>query len=250
MATIGLSLHNLWTIFKHEVSMFFVSPLVYLIGAGWFFLGSIAFNVYFGFFNSGQSEPTMGGVVNFLAYLLAFFAPAITMRLIAEEINAGTHELLLTAPLRDWEIVTGKWLAAWAVFTVYTLLTGLYGLFLLWRGNPDTGLLLAAYLSLWLTGGTMLAVGVFASSLTRYQAVSYIIGLILLLFLTFVRYLGSLIPNEVISQAISALTISYHQGKLTGQGVLDWNDIIYFVGLASIFLMMATQVLSSRRWRS
>ncbi len=251
MQTIGRSLHNLWVIFSHEFSLFFVSPVVYIVGAGWMFVGSIAFSYFFSQFNQGFSEPNMTNTVGFLStFVLLFTAPALTMRLVSEEINSGTHELLFTAPVRDWEVVVGKWLAAWGVFTVFVLLTGLYGLFLLWRGNPDPGLLIANYLGLWLLAGAMLAVGVFASSLTKYQVVAFMVGVFLLFLLSYLNILGFIVPNQTLTDVVNQLTLRTHQDKLIQQGVIDWADVTYFVGIMSIFMFLATQILGSRRWRS
>ena len=189
MQTITRSLQNLWVIFKHEFSLFFISPIVYILAAAWVGFSSFIFLLYFSQFNQGQSEPTMSGVMGFLStWVLLFVAPAVTMRLISEEINSGTHELLFTAPVRDWEIVVGKWLAAWGVLTVFVLITGVYGWFLSWRGNPDPGLLLANYLGLWLISGVTLTVGVFASSLSKYQVLSFLVAFGMLFVLIFIYY--------------------------------------------------------------
>ena len=97
MQTITRSLQNLWVIFKHEFSLFFISPIVYILAAAWVGFSSFIFLLYFSQFNQGQSEPTMSGVMGFLStWVLLFVAPAVTMRLISEEINSGTHELLFT----------------------------------------------------------------------------------------------------------------------------------------------------------
>jgi len=251
MQTLTRSLHNLWVIFKHEFALYFISPVVYILGAVWVGFSSFIFILYFNQFNQGMSEPTMSGTMGFLStWVLMFIAPAMTMRLISEEINSGTHELLFTAPVRDWEIVVGKWLASWGVLTVFVLITGLYGLFLTWRGNPDPGLLLANYLGLWLICGVTLTVGVFASSLTKYQIASFLVAFGLLFALIFIYYISYVIPNQTLSDIVNQLSLQNHQNKLFREGVVDWADIAYFVGMASVFLFLATQVLSSRRWRS
>jgi ABC-2 type transport system permease protein len=139
VSEVGRSLQTLWVIFKHEFSLFFISPIVYFIGAGWLFFAGLFFTFAMNDYNSGYAEPGMASVLGSLAFLLIFIAPAITMRMISEEIRTGTHELLFTAPVRDWEIVVGKWLGAWGVLTIFILLTVPYPLILVWRGTPDIG---------------------------------------------------------------------------------------------------------------
>lgn len=251
MEAVGRSFRNLWVIASHEFSLFFISPIVYLIAAAWIALAGIAFSFFFGQMNQGGSEPTMSGTISFLAgFVMLMTAPALTMRLIADELNVGTHELLFTAPVRDWEVVVGKWLAAWGVATCFILLLGLYGLFLLTRGNPDPGLLLGNYLGLWLIAGATLAIGVFTSSLSKYQAIAFFAGLVLIFFLYYVNLLSYIIPNDSLSKIVSDLALRTHQDKLIQQGVIDWADVAYYVGIISVFLFLGTQVLASRRWRS
>src|SRR5687767_4113834 len=114
------SLHTLWTIFKQEFSLYWLSPIAYIVGGIWLFFSGVFFAYYLGLVNQsgamamfgGGADPNQAiqGTLSPMAFLLMFLAPALTMRLVAEEIRSGTHELLLTAPVRDWEIIVGKWL--------------------------------------------------------------------------------------------------------------------------------------------
>ena len=251
MQAIGRSFRNLWVIFSHEFKLFFVSPFVYIIAMAWIWLAGIAFSFFFSNMNTGQQEPSMSGTISFLTgFVMLMTAPALTMRLIAEELNGGTHELLFTAPVRDWEVVVGKWLAAWAVATCFMLLLALFALFLVLRGNPDPGLMLANFLGLWLIAGATLSIGVFTSSLSKYQVVAFFVGLILTFVLYYINLASVIIPNQTLSDVISHMALRTHQDKLIQQGVIDWTDVAYYVGIISIFLFLGTQVLASRRWRS
>jgi gliding motility-associated transport system permease protein len=252
MQTVNYSLHNLWTIFKHEFRLFFISPVIYLIGGVWLFFAGFFFSNALGFFNQGQGEPTMAPVFVPMAFLMMFFAPAFTMRLVSEEIHSGTHELLFTSPVRDWEIVVAKWLAAWGVITVLILITALFPALLLWRGNPDPGLIIAGYLGFWLWCGTAIAIGVFASSLTQYQLVALLIGegIALVLFLANLFSRSTIFGGSIWGDILTELTLSTHlQNSIFDRGIIEAKSFVYFFGLMSIALFLATQVLGTRRWR-
>ena len=241
---------NLWTVFKREFALYFISPIVYLLGAAYLFFAGLFFALSLNTFNQGFAEPTMEGVLRPMAFLMMFFAPAITMRLMAEESRQGTLELLLTAPVRDWEIVVGKFLAAWAVVSLLIVVTLLYPFILTARGNPDQGVMMLSFLGLWLLSGTMLSVGVLASSLTQYQLVAFVIGLGGLLVLWLADVGQDLITAPIVGDVLSHLTIREHYYRRMLLGIIDWADIGYFVGLIALSLFLAAQVLQTRRWRA
>lgn len=251
MQGIGRSFHNLWTIFRAEFRLYFISPIVYFVGAVWLFFFGVFFAGAMPYFNDGSIDLTMSYTLGTMAFLVMFMVPALTMRLIAEEIRQGTHELLFTTPVRDWEIVVGKWLAAWGVMTVFMLISFFYPLLMIWRGTPEIGSMISAYLSFWLWNGAVTAIGVLASALTQYQLVAFIVaeGAALFLFLAD-RAAGGLINNPTVTEILSAITLSSHQENMMSRGLLDPVDFAYFFGVMAIFLFLATQILSTRRWRA
>jgi ABC-2 type transport system permease protein len=254
MQTISHSLHNLWVIFRHEFRLFFVSPLFYVLGAIWLGFAGFFYSIawFAGGLNEGFSEPSMSITFFPMAFLTMFFAPAFTMRLVSEEFHSGTQELLLTSPIREWEIVVGKWLAAWATVTVLILMTLISAAVLFWRGSPDSGKMIAEYLGFWLWSGAALAIGVFASSLTQYQLIALLIGegIALVLFLadrfSTLPFLASSFIGPVFTEA--ALTSHLQYGAFTG--IIEAKSWVYFFGIISISLFLATQVVGSRRWRA
>lgn len=248
MAGVSRSLRALWTIFKHEFNLYFDSPIIYLIGAVWLFLAGGFFSLSLLVMNQGMMEPSMTGMLSPMVFLMIFIAPALTMRSVAEELRAGTHELLFTAPVRDWEIILGKWLAAWAVFTLFVLATVVYPIILLQRGNPDTGLILTGYLGLWLLGGAALAVGVFASTLTQYQLVAFIVSIGVMIFLWVADVVTQFVSSPPVVTLLNEIAITPHYRSLFSRAVIDPVDIAYFVALTAIALFLATQMLSTRRW--
>jgi ABC-2 type transport system permease protein len=251
VSEVGRSLQTLWVIFKHEFSLFFISPIVYFIGAGWLFFAGLFFTFAMNNYNSGYAEPNMTSVLGSMAFLLIFIAPAITMRMISEEIRTGTHELLFTSPVRDWEIVVGKWLSAWGVLTIFILLTTPYPLILIWRGTPDTGLMLAGYLGIWLLAGAVLAIGILTSALSQYQLVAFMLGMAALITLWLADAFVSLVSGVVASDVLTEITLQghYHDTMLS-RGLVSPLDVGYFVGMIILSLFIATQVLGTRRWRA
>src|SRR3990172_6679202 len=166
---------NVWTVFKKEFRLYFNSPIAYILltiflvfCAWWFF--------YFKpFFVIGQAD--LRALFVILPFVFLFLVPAVAMRLWAEEKKLGTIELLLTLPLRDGEIVAGKYLAAFAFLGIAVALTFPIPLTVAWLGDPDPGPMVGSYVGSMLLAGAYLAIGSFASSITRDQIVAFILGL-------------------------------------------------------------------------
>jgi ABC-2 type transport system permease protein len=248
MQGIGRSLRAVWVILKHDFNLYFQSPIVYLIGAVWLFLAGGFFSLSLSYINQGVMEPSIQSMLDPMVFLMIFIAPALTMRLVSEELRAGTHELLFTAPVRDWEVIVGKWLAVWAVFSIFILLTAPMPFILVMRGNPDQGLILTGYLGLWLMGGATLAIGVLASSLTQYQLIAFMISLGTFVFLWVAQGVTQFINNETLLDVFSEISFIPHYQNLIDRAIIDPVDIAYFVGMIAIALFLATQMLSTRRW--
>ena len=155
-------------------------------------------------------------------------------------------ELLLTAPVRDWEVVVGKFLAAFTALMSTYALTLYYVVLLYWVGNPDTGPVFSAYLGLILYGMTALAIGIFASSLSSNQLVAGVVGFVIVLLLSFINLLGDRLPGGI--ELFNNLSMNIHFSDFT-RGVLDTTHIAYYIAMTAIFLFFAVRSLESRRWR-
>lgn len=236
-------MRNALTIARKELSTYFVSPVAYVVTA--------AFLVLMGYFFSlilfYTREASMRGLFFNMAIILLLVSPALTMRLLAEEQRMGTIELLLTAPVRDWEVVLGKFLAGVAFFLTMLVLTGFYPLILLRFGNPDLGPILGGYLGIFLLGSAFMAVGVFASSLTQNQIVAAIVGFGLLLILWLSDAAGGLVGGPV-GDFLNALSLANHFDDFT-KGIVDSVHLIYYLSVIVAFLFLATRMLETRRWR-
>jgi ABC-2 type transport system permease protein len=234
---------NALTIARKELTTYFVSPVAYVVTA--FFLVVAGFFFYFILYFS--REASLRGLFSNVAIVLLFVGPGLTMRLLAEEQRMGTIELLLTAPVRDWEVVVGKFIASLAFYTFMLALTILYPIILMRFGNPDIGPILSGYLGMLLLGATFLAAGVLTSSLTQNQVVAFIIAFAILLILWLADVAGNAIGGQV-GNILNYLSIVAHFDDFT-KGVIDTSHLIYYLSLIAAFLFLATRVMEARRWR-
>jgi ABC-2 type transport system permease protein len=193
------------------------------------------------------AESDIREMVNWASFFLVFLAPILTMRLLAEEQKLGTMELLLTAPVRDWEVVVGKYLAALLTLAVIIAATWYYTFLLYWFGDPDTGPMLSAYLGLLLLGAATLAGGVMASSFTSNQIVAAVVGIAVLLLISFTDRLA-IIAQGVAADVLNGISLNAHFEDFP-RGVIDTSHIFYFVSLTAVFLFIAVRSLETRRWR-
>lgn len=237
-------LANTWTFTIKELKSFFNSAVAYviltlfLLIAGWFFASSL-FLV-----NQADLRDEFSFI---LPVLFLFFVPAITMRVIAEEKKSGTIELLVTMPVRDVEIVLGKYLASFLLLASCLLLTFAYPMTISILGDPDTGALIGGYLGLLLMGGAYVAIGVFTSALSSNQIVAFIVAFAILLVFFMLDKVLMLYPGPVAS-ILEYASVTYHLENLA-RGILDTRDLVYYLSLVGLFLFLAVRSLESRKWK-
>ena len=227
-----------------EIQAYFTSPTGYIVA-----LVFIALTGYFFGRDISEDFPiaSVGGYISASRFILLFLAPAITMRLMAEEQKLGTVELLLTAPVRDWEVVLGKFMASLAFFLGTLALTLYYVILLFVFGNPDSGPVWSAYLGLILYGSAALSIGLLASSLTNNQIVALTVGFGILLGLTLIGQASTLVDGTA-STILFQLGLTSHLSDFS-RGVIDTNHIIYYVTVIAVFLFLTVRSLETRRWR-
>jgi len=243
-------MRNVWIIASREFRHYFVSPIAYALATMlYLILGGIFFiNVYFGL-ETGQISADGRIVIGVMVTILLFATPAITMRLLSDEYRMGTMELLLTAPVRDWELVVGKWLGAFGFMIAVMAVTWVYPLILHRMTSPgiDQGTLVAAYVGLLLMVGAMLAIGVFISALFRSPVAAFFVALGVVLGLWIVGGLAN--TSGTLGQLAGYVGIAGHYYDNFYYGVLDLGDAVYFLSLTALSLFLGTQVVQARRWR-
>ena len=235
---------NTFTVAWKEIKGYFSPPAAYIVGAMFLSLTGIffVFDV-----TSPFAEASVRGIVNWASFFIVFLAPLLTMRLLAEEQKLGTLELLMTAPVRDWEVVLGKYIASLIMFSATIILTLYYVLLLYVFGQPDTGPVLSSYLGLMLHGAAALAVGLLGSSLSANQIVAAVVGIAVLLMLSFVDRVGSLVSG-VAADVLNGLSLNAHVTDFT-RGVIDTANVVYFLSITAVFLFLTIRSMETRRWR-
>ncbi|MBM4417433.1 MAG: ABC transporter permease [Chloroflexi bacterium] len=227
---------------RRELAAQFRSPVAYILIAAFILIAGFLFA------NSviSSRQATVRPLFGALFTILLLFAPIITMRLLAEEARNGTMELLLTAPIRDFEIVLGKFLAGLGFFAVVLGVTLYFPFLLLVYGNPDVGGIVGTYLGALLFCATLTAIGLFASSLTQNQIVAAAISWAILLLLYLVDALSGVLGGTS-SDVLRYVSLYPHFNDLT-RGVIDTKDIVYFLSMTAAALFLTWRKVESRRW--
>ncbi len=235
-------MRNTTTIALREFKSYLASPMAYVVTGIFLVLTGFLFSIS----SATYSETSIRGFLVWGSILLLLLAPVLTMRLLAEERKMGTLELLLTAPVRDSEVIAGKFLGSLGILTAMLALTFYYPILLRWFGDPDWGPIATGYLGLFLLGSVSLAVGLFASSLTSNQLVAAMVAGGILFALWFLGMAADLVP-EALGEVIGYLSLSYHFPDFM-RGIIDTRGIIYYLSITALFLFLAIRSLESSRW--
>lgn len=236
-------------VFRREFAGYFATPIaaVFLV----VFLGMATGLTFFvaSFFDRGQAD--LSAFFLWHPWLYLILMPAIGMRLWAEERRAGTIELLMTLPVQTWQIVVGKWLAAWVFAGLALLLTTPLWITVNYLGSPDNGVILASYIGSWLMAGAFLAISAAVSALTKNQVLAFI-GAVVVGFLFvmagFDLVLAAVKPwaPQVIVQAISSMSFIGHFQRIT-DGVLEIPALIFFITLIVFALWLNVRILEVKK---
>ena len=259
----GSSVRNITAIAGKEIRSYFGSPVAWVLMA----LFAALFGYFFYAFLRMFVDESMGGAmgqgpqtvnVNMrmirpllgnAQVLILFLLPMITMRTYSEEKRSGTIELLLTSPLKDIEIVFGKYLAAMGMYAGLLGVTVLYLSILFIWGNPALAPVLSGYLGLVLLGGGFIAMGLFISTLTNNQMVAGVASFVVFLLLWIISWVadsGSV--NPTVSSILHYLSITEHFDDF-GKGVIDTKHIIFYLSFIAFGLFLAIKSVDSDRWR-
>lgn len=243
-------MRNIWTIAKREYRLYFATPIAYFVAFILLIVLGFLFYVNISAAILQQFAPGIEILLGPMVTLLIFSTPAITMRLLAEEQRMGTIELLLTAPVRDFELVVGKWLGGFLFLITLVAVTWIFPIALNWMSEPgiDQGPLVSGYLGITLICAALIAIGVAVSAFFSNQIVAFFVtlGVILLLWLigTPARATGTFGSN-----ILSYLDFSEHFYQTLYIGVIDVADIIYYLSVTALALFIGTMAIEVRRWR-
>lgn len=228
---------------RREILAYFISPIAYMVSAVFLLIAGYLFSLIL----IQSQQATMEGLFFNIMVVLIFVVPLLTMRLLSDEQKTGTLEILLTAPVRDWEVVVGKYLAAMGMFGVMLACT-LYFPFILWRigGTPDWGPILTGYLGLILLTSAMMAIGTLTSAVTENQIVAAVLGFGILLLLWLIEAAGNIATGS--ATVLSYLSMPSHYNDFA-RGAINLEDVVYYVSVTIGALFIATRMLETRRYR-
>ncbi len=243
----------MWALTLKELRGFFGNLTGYVVIAVYLLINSCVLWLLPGTFNIlDGGYASIDNLFIISPWVFMFLIPALTMRLFADEKKAGTMELLFTKPITDFQIVWAKYLAGLVLVLFSVLPTIVYYISVYQLGNPagniDAGGTAGSYIGLFLLGSSYVAIGVFSSSLTDNQIISFLLAV----FLCFVFYIGfeqvaDLLPTSDFNLLILNLGINEHYNSLS-RGVIDTRDVLYFVSLIVLFALATRLVLQSRKW--
>lgn len=238
-------MRNTLTIFQKEFKSYFNSPIAYIFIITFLLFSSWLFFRTFFLIGQAHLRPLFG----ILPWLFLILAPAITMRAWAEEKKLGTMEILMTLPLKDYEIVLGKFFSSFFFMIITIILTFPLPLTVYILGNPDTGTIVGGYLGACLMGGAYLAIGLFTSSLTQNQIVAFIISIVICFALLIIgEDIALMSTPALLTPIFSYLSLGAHFQSIS-RGVIDSRDLIYYFSVIGFFLFLNTLALESRKWK-
>jgi ABC-2 type transport system permease protein len=228
---------------RREIRTYFNSPVAYIVVTVFTVFSSYLF--FSQLFAQKQAE--LREMFQIMPFLFMFVVPAVTMRLLADEKASGTLELLSTMPVRDWEVVLGKFLAALTLVATAIGLTLVCAISVRLLGPLDRGPAIGGYIGALLMGGAYVAIGVMCSAFTRNSIVAFIASFGISFALYLFGRLTQFVP-EALQPIVAFLSIDGHFESV-GRGVIDTRDVIYYLSVIGTCLLVATTALESRRWK-
>jgi ABC-2 type transport system permease protein len=238
-------MRRIWAICSKELQMYFFSPVAYVAFAFYVLLSSFFF--YINFVAGQPPIVDARSIVGNTTFIYLFIIPLLTMRLVADEFRQGTDELLLTSPAGISEIVLGKYLSALIVQVGLVAISLVYPLIMSSFGTLDMPVTWLSYLSMFLLGCAMMAIGLFASSLSNNQMVAGITGFVILLLLWLLDWVSSTMTGKL-KDYVGQVSLTSHLNNLQ-QGIFHGGDILFYITLTAVFLVLCIQVLERKRWR-
>ena len=249
-------MRNIWIIAKREYDHYFISPIAYVVAfmilltTGIIFAINILYFMQNAFQSFGQ-VPDISPIMGAFGFLLVLSIPAITMRLLADEARMGTLELLLTAPVRDFELVAGKWLGGFLFLLTILAVTVIYPLilhFVLVSPGIDQQMVISSYLGVILAAAAFLALGVGISAVFTNQVAAFFVTLSVFVFLWWLIGFPAQLLQGTAGEVFQYLSMQTHFYDAFNRGSVYLTDIIYFLSLIALGLFIGTTAIETRRW--
>ncbi len=234
---------KIWAIAQRELKAYFVSPVAYVVAALFMLVSGYLFSLIL----YHTREASLRGLFANLNVVFLIVAPALTMRLLAEERQRGTIEMLMTSPVSDRDIVLGKYLSCLMYLAFLMLLTAIYPITLAWLGKPDWMTILTGYLGIYLLGASFMAVGLLTSSWTNNQVIAAVATFAISLLIWLLPSAGAIV-GQPLGQVFEYLSLLQHQENLL-RGVIDSSDVIYYLSFIVGSLFLTIRSVEVYRWR-
>lgn len=249
-------MRNIWTIAKREYDQYFISPVAYVVAFTILLTTGVLFGLNFLFFSQNAFQ-NPGGVPDFapisgtFTFLLVLSTPAMTMRLISDEARMGTLELLLTAPIREFELVLGKWLGAMFYILTLMLVTLIYPIITnkFVTPNIDWNVILTSYLGMILVASVFLSLGTAVSAMFSNQITSFFVTLIVIIAFWWLAGFPTSIVSGQSAEIFRYLDMKTHFYGALDSGTINLSDIAYYLSLIAIGIFAGTAAVETRRWR-
>ena len=248
-------MRNIWTIAKREYDQYFVSPVAYVVAFAILLTTGVLFAINFFFYTQnalqGFGVPDFAPISGTFVFLLVLSAPALTMRLISDEARMGTLELLLTAPIRDFELVIGKWLGAMFYILSLLLVTLIFPIITSRFVTPgiDWNVILTSYLGMILLAGVFLALGTAVSAMFTNQVTAFFVTLALFIALWWLVGFPAQVISGDSARLFQYLDMKSHFYGALDSGIINLSDIVYYVSLIALGLFAGSAAVEMRRWR-
>lgn len=244
---------GLWATFERELRSYFLSPLAYVVLFFLLLVNGGVFSLIVAFLNDPLAPPGrpldlfFGGTL-FFWVLILFVTPVLTMRSLAEERRSGSLEILMTAPVTALEVVLGKYLAALAFYVVSWLPTLAYAGIVAAKTPLDGWVIAAGYLGIFLIGGLLLAIGLFASAMTANQIVAAVVGFAVSILLFGLSLLEFLVQDNGMKEIFRYVSLTQLMQDFS-RGIVDTRRIVFVLSTTVFFLFLTTRALEAKKWR-
>jgi len=234
---------------RRELGVYFISPMAYIILTSLLAIAGAVFYANMARAAENQLPVDFFQTLAFIVYIIVLTSPLVTMRLIAEEKNKGTLEIMLTAPISDAAFVLAKFAAAMVLLAYLLVLTLGYLVIISRYGLVDYGAVACGYFGVFLVGAVIYSIGLFVSSVSASQVTAGVITLAIALILVMAQMIGSTMAEVSFwSEVLGYIDIPTNFGDFL-RGVVDRTRLVYLSSVVAFFLFLTTRVLESRRWR-
>ena len=230
-------------ILKRELGAYFSSATAYVVMAVYFFFSGLFFNFYV----FTQNSTSLTYVFSNMFYIIMFLIPIITMKSFAEEKRQKSDQALLTSPCSLTEIVLGKFLGAFVMYTICTSIFLVYAVVISFFAQPQWSVILCTFLGTLLLGGSLIAINVFISVLTESQVVAAVLGMGIGLMISMMSYFVSLVSIDWIKTVLEKISFMSYYENFTF-GILSITDVVFFLSVITVFLFFTVRALEKRRW--